>query len=202
MHYTVTIPDEFADGCVSLRFDQPMSDLDFMDFCRRNEVLKIERASNGDLIVMSPVGGLGATHEYELALEFGIWARADGRGRGFGSNGGFTLADGSVRAADVAWIRGERWNQLTPDQQASFPPICPDFIIEMRSKSDGLKPLQDKMRMWLDNGADLAWLIDPQRKMVEVYRPGEEPEIHDNPTSVQGSGPVASFELVLSRIWG
>lgn len=88
-----------------------------------------------------------------------------------------------------------------PEQQESFAPICPEFVIEVRSRRDSLRELQTKMRMWTANGAELAWLIDPQRKVVEVYRPGEEPEVHEQPTSVHGSGPVAGFELVLERIW-
>ena len=107
-----------------------------------------------------------------------------------------------MRSPDASWISFAKIARLTEAERATFAPVCPEFVIEVRSKSDRLKPLQEKMRLWLANGADLAWLIDPQRKVVEVCRPNEEPEIHEDPTSVQGTGPVQGFELVLSRIWG
>jgi len=106
-----------------------------------------------------------------------------------------------MRNPDAAWMNGPRWNAMSDDEQSSYAPACPDFIIELRSLSDRLSDLQAKMLQWIANGAQLAWLIDPQRKAVEIYRPGEQPEIHEQPTSVQGSGPVAGFELVMSRIW-
>jgi len=107
-----------------------------------------------------------------------------------------------VRAADAAWVSWERLNSRSDAQRKGFSPVCPEFVIEVRSDKDHLKPLQEKMEMWIANGAELGWLIDPERKLVEVYRAGESPEIHQNPTSVQGGGPVRGFELVMSRIWG
>jgi Uma2 family endonuclease len=184
-----------------VRFERPMSDKELLRFCAANELLRIERDSNGELIVMSPNNSEGSSFEVEVLLELGNWARADGRGKVFGSSAGFTLPDTSMRAPDASWISLKRWNALTGPQRRSFAPICPEFVIEIRSKSDRLKPLRARMQMWLDNGAQLAWLIDPERKIIEVYRPGEQPEIHDNPSSVQGSGPVRGFELVMANLW-
>lgn len=118
-----------------------------------------------------------------------------------GPNSGVTLPDGSVRAADAAWVSWERWNALTHEQQKGFAPICPQFVIELRSESDSLPQLQEKMRLWLANGAELAWLIDPSRKVVEIYRLGKPVELQEGYTAVYGEDPVGGFVLELSRIW-
>jgi Uma2 family endonuclease len=181
---------------------EPMSDDELMRFCAVNENLRIERDRNGDLIVMSPMGSEGGARGLDVAIELGIWARQDERGKVFGSNAGFTLPDGSVRAADAAWISWPRWNGLTHDQQKRFAPICPEFVIEVRSESDSLPTLQSKMRDWIANGAELAWLVDPSRKTVEVYRPGAaHADVLEGVTAAYGEGPVGGFILELSRIW-
>ena len=111
------------------------------------------------------------------------------------------MPDGSVRAPDAAWISTRRLASLSEEQKTGFPPVCPEFVIELRSPSDKLADLQAKMEMWIANGAEVAWLIDPLEKAVSIYRPGEQPEVLAQPTSVQGTGPIAGFELVLARIW-
>jgi Uma2 family endonuclease len=189
------------DPPVRIRQERPMTDDEFMRFCAANEPKRFERDANGEIIVMSPTGTGGSGIESEVNLELGIWARADGRGRVFGPSAGFKLQDGSVRAADAAWVSWRLWNALSLEEQEGFAPLCPEFVVEIRSKSDRLPPLQAKMDQWIANGAEVAWLIDPIEKAITVYRPGTEPELHANPTSVQGTGPVAGFELVLSRIW-
>ena len=178
-----------------------LNDEELLHFCAQNDLLRIESEENGELIVVPPAGSAGGGIEGEVIAEVYLWARQDARGKAFGSNAGFRLPDGSMRAADAAWVSRRRWDALTPNQQESFAPICPEFVIEVRSRRDSLRELQTKMRMWMKNGAELAWLIDPERKVVEVYRQGEEPDVHEQPTSVQGSGPVIGFELVLKRIW-
>ena len=187
---------------IRLRMERRLTDEELLDFCRANEPARVERDANGELIVMSPTGLGGGSMEVEVAIELGIWARGDGRGRVLGSNTGMTLPDGSVRAPDAAWVSEQRWNELTPEQRKSFGRLCPEFVIEVRSETDGMLDLQEKMKMWIANGVELAWLIDPKRRAVEVYRPGEAAEIHEDPTSVQGSGCVLGFELVMSRVWG
>jgi Uma2 family endonuclease len=187
---------------VRLRMERRMNDAELLDFCSANEPLQVERDSNGDLILMSPAHSDGGSMEIDIATELNLWARVDGRGKVFGSAAGFTLPDTSMRAPDAAWILLERWNALTEQQRKhSFAPICPEFVIELRSDTDRLNTVREKMQMWIANGAELAWLIDPERKVVEVYRPGDAVEIHENPSSVQGSGPVSGFELILARIW-
>ncbi len=187
---------------IRIRTERLMTDSELLEFCRANEPARVERDADGELIVMSPTGTEGGSMETEVAIELGVWARGDGRGRVLGSNTGMTLPDGSVRAADAAWIGWDRWNALTPAQRKSYARLCPEFVVEVRSESDGLAELQDKMAMWIANGVELAWLIDPKRRVVEVYRAGEAAEIHEDPTIVQGSGCVRGFELVMARVWG
>lgn len=187
---------------VRLRTDHPMTDGEFLQFCMANEPTRFEREANGEILVMSPTGTGGGFIETDVALLLGIWALADGRGRVMGSTTGIKLPDGSVRAADAAWISWNRLGDRLIVQRDGFESLCPEFVIEVRSKSDRLDTLREKMGMWIDNGVELAWLIDPERKLIEIYRRDEAPEIHENPTSVQGTGPVRGFELVMARIWG
>jgi Uma2 family endonuclease len=187
---------------VRVRLDRAMTDEELLRFCAVNEPARVERDANGELIVMSPDFPAGGAVEGDVYLELGVWARQDGRGKTFGSNSGFTLPDSSVRAADAAWVRWERWKALSEEQLNSFTALCPEFVIEVRSQTDRLTPSREKMQSWISNGAELAWLIDPQRRVVEVYRPGEPVEVFEDPTSVQGTGPVQGFELVMARVWG
>jgi Uma2 family endonuclease len=193
---------ENIDLPIRVRSERQMTDEELLRFCRANEPARIERDANGDLIVMSPTFSEGGGIESEVGGELFVWTRSDGRGKYFGSSTGFTLPDTSVRAAAAAWVSWPRWNALTAEQRNSFAPICPEFVIEVRSASDRLEMLQDKMKVWMANGAELAWLIDPLRHVVEIYRPGESAEVHEEPTSVQGSGCMSGFELVMARIWG
>ena len=198
MNITLDKPFE----AIRIRLEQPMSDEELLEFCSDNDPLRVEREADGELVLMSPSGLEGGWVEGKVLTRLGVWAESDNRGTYVGPNGGFTLPDSSMRAADASWISWERFQSITDEQRKRYAAVCPEFIIEVRSESDRLKPLQKKMLMWLANGAELAWLIDPQRKVVEVYRAGDEPEIHEDPTSVQGTGPVQGFELVMSRIWG
>jgi len=187
---------------IRIRMGRNLTDDELLEFCLANEPARVERDANGELIVMSPNFSDGGAVEGDVYLELGVWARQDGRGKTFGPNSGFTLPDGSMRAADAAWIAWERWNAMTDAQRHSYAPICPEFVIEVRSAKDRLPPLQLRMLEWIANGAELAWLIDPKTRVVEVYRHDDEVEVHQDPTSVQGSGPVRGFELVMARVWG
>lgn len=186
---------------VRIRTAAVLTDEQLERFSHDNSPFRIERDANGELIVMSPTGSEGGALEGWVGIDLGNWARADGRGLYFGPSTGFTLPDTSVRAADAAWMSLDRWNSLSRSQRKGFAKLVPEFVIEVRSDSDGLKALQDKMQTWIANGADLGWLIDPQRRVVEIYRPGESPEERFDPSSVQGEGPVRGFELVMQRIW-
>jgi len=180
---------------------RPVTDEELMRLSAENEPMRFERDANGELIVMSPTGTGGGRIESRVYLALGNWAVADGRGEAYGPTTGFKLPDNSVRAADAAWMSSRRWNALDVEELKRFARACPEFVIEIRSESDRLAQLQEKMQLWIDSGAEVAWLIDPIEKSVTIYRPGDEPEHLAQPTSVQGTGPIAGFELVMARIW-
>lgn len=178
----------------------PMSDDELLDFCALNDLLRVERSRSGEIMLMSPTGGGTSSRNVEITYQLAAWVRSAG-GVAFDSNAGFSLRDGSMMSPDAAWVSSARWQALSEKDRARFAPLCPEFIIELRSPSDSLPQLEKKMALWIENGAHLAWLIDPESQTVRVYRPGDEVELHQRPTSVQGSGPVAGFELVMERIW-
>lgn len=181
--------------------ERPMTDEELLRFCAENDNLRVERDANGELIVMSPAGGGSSSRNARLNRQLGNWAEETNAGNTFDSSSGFRLPDGSMRSPDAALIAWPRWNALSENQQEAFPPICPEFIIELRSPSDRLAPLQEKMRAWIANGVELGWLVDPSRKAVEIYRPGREVEVVEGGSAVEGEGPVAGFVLELGRIW-
>lgn len=186
---------------VRLRFERPMTDAELLRFCEANEVLRVERDANGEILVMTPANSNTSKMNMRICRFLDEWTEADGRGVAFDSSGGFTLPDGSMRNPDAAWLLRGRWDALTSEEQSSFAPVCPDFVIEVRSPSDRLSDVEAKMEMWTANGAEVAWLIDPERKVVAIYRPGDSPEVLYEPSSVQGTGPVTGFELVMARVW-
>jgi Uma2 family endonuclease len=186
---------------VRLRFERPMTDDELLRFCAENDVLRVEREPNGEILVMTPANSKTSKMNLRIGRLLDEWAENDGRGVCFDSSGGFTLPDGSMRNPGAAWIERARWDSLTDAQQSSFAPICPDFVIELRSPSDKLPPAQARMEQWIANGAEVAWLIDPIEKAVTIYRPGDQPAHLAQPTSVQGTCPIAGFELVMARVW-
>ncbi len=170
-------------------------------FCAKNDFYAIEQEPDGELSIMAPAGGGTGRKNTQLILCLAQWAERDGRGIAFGSNIGFTLPDGSMRSPDSAWVSAKRWQALSQEDKARFPPVCPEFIIELRSPSDALLHLQRKMDMWIANGAELAWLIDPIEKSVTVYRLAQPPECLHGITEVNGEGPVHGFVLPLRSIF-
>jgi len=187
-----------------LRITPLVGELDddrLFEFCQLNQQLRIERTSDGEVVVMPPTGGDVASFEFRLAAVFGNWVEADGRGLGFGPSAGFILPNGAERSPDLAWVERSRWDALTPQQRAKFPPLCPDFVAEVRWRTDTLRALQEKMQEYLDNGARLGWLIDPLGKEVHVYRPGAEPVCLEDPESVVGDPVLPGFTLQLRRLW-
>jgi len=192
-----------AEMPLPLRFrpETPMSDEELMRFCAANDFLRVERDANGEILVMTPAGNKTGRKNTAIISALDAWAERDGRGYAFDSNTGFTLPDGSMRSPDAAWVQAVRWNILSDRDKDRFSPICPDFIIELRSPSDNLAELEAKMEQWIVNGAQVAWLIDPERQVVAIYRPGDQTEVQHHPSSVQGNGVVAGFELVMARIW-
>lgn len=171
------------------------------EFCQLNRDWRIERTAEGDLEIMPPTGGETSNRNAELTLQVGIWTRRDGTGAAFDSNGGFVLPNGAMRSPDASWVRRERLAELTADQKQRFLPLCPDFVVELRSPSDPLTPLEAKMREYLENGARLGWLLDPLERKVHVYRPDGDVQTIENPQNVSGDPVLRGFVLNLQPIW-
>lgn len=176
------------------------TDEEYEQFCAQHPELRVEMTSEGEMIIQLPVVSEGGGRGFLLTGRFAAWVEADGTGVGFDSSAGFTLPNGAKRAPDVSWMRRERWAALTPKQRETFARLCPDFVVELRSKSDRLKPLKEKMEEYLANGAQLGWLIDPLKKKVRVYRPGAPVEILDQPTELSGEPLLPGFVLKLEGI--
>lgn len=170
------------------------------DFCARNPELRIEQTAKGELVIMAPAFWDSGNKEAEITARFVIWAEQHG-GKVGGSNAGYRLPNTAMRAPDVSWISEERFATLTPKQLKSFAPICPDFVLELRSRTDRLAMVKRKMVEYIDNGARLGWLIDPIQKQVFIYRPGEPVEHLKEPATLSGGPVLAGFTLDLTRVW-
>ena len=175
-----------------------LTDEQFYQLCQNNRELKFERTPKGKLIIMSPVGGESGNREAELIIDLGVWNRQTRLGYTFSSSTIFKLPNGADRAPDAAWIRREHWEALTLEQRRNFPPIAPDFVIELRSTTDDLETLRQKMPEYMDAGVQLAWLINPQQQQVEIYRPGQDVEVRNLPTELSGENVLPEFSLNLS----
>ncbi|NJK50389.1 Uma2 family endonuclease [Candidatus Gracilibacteria bacterium] len=179
-----------------------LSEDQFYQLCQNHRELKFERTAQGELIIMTPVGGEGGSKEAELIGDLVFWNRRTQLGKVFSSSTGFRLPNGADRSPDAAWVEIERWDRLLSEQQKKFPPICPDFIIELRSESDALEPLQQKMQEYIDNGLRLGWLINPQDRQVEIYRINQSKQVLQNPTQIDGEDVLPGFIFNLSILWG
>ena len=177
-----------------------LTDDQFYEFCRLNRELRIERTAQGGLVIMAPAGGDTSAKNAEITIQLGLWAKRDGTGRTFDSSGGFLLPSGATRSPDASWVRHERLAALTAEERAKFLPLCPDFVVELRSPTDSLSTLQDKMREYIENGAQLGWLIDPMGGQVLVYRPGAPVERLEAPDSVSADPVLPGFRLELAEI--
>ncbi|NEO78956.1 Uma2 family endonuclease [Moorena sp. SIO4G3] len=173
------------------------TDQQFYHLCQVNPELQLERTAKGELIIMPPVGGISGNQEADLITELTIWNRQTKLGKVFSSSTMFKLPNGGDRSPDAAWVKLDRWQALTPEQQQKFPPICPDFVIELRSRTDALKPLQDKRQEYLNSGLQLGWLINPQNQQVEIYRPNQPVEIVGFPVSLSGEDVLPGFVLTV-----
>jgi Uma2 family endonuclease len=173
----------------------------FMELCQENPELRLELTAQGELVIMPPTGSEGGWRSGEVFFSLTVWTKNDGMGLSFDSSTGFTLPNGAIRSPDASWIRRERWSALTKAQREKFAPICPDFVIEVRSLTDRLSDLLEKMQEYLDNGARLGWLIDPIDKRVHVYRPGQPVEILDNPPTLSGDPILPGFTLRVQELW-
>jgi len=178
-----------------------LNDDQFFELCQAHRNLRLERTSDREVIVMPPTGGDTASYELRVAVAIANWAEADGTGLVFGPSAGFTLPNRAVRSPDVAWVLRTRWDALSPEQRAKFPPLCPDFVVEVRSRTDSFRGLQEKMEEYLENGARLGWLIDPLEKKVYVYEPGRQAVCLDDPESLPGDPVLPGFKLDVRRLW-
>ena len=178
-----------------------MDEEQFFEFCQINRDWRIERTAEGDLEIMPPTGGETSDRNSEINMQLRQWAKRDGTGVAFDSNGGFVLPNGATRSPDACWVRRERLANLTAEQKGRFPPLCPDFVVELRSPSDGLEGLQGKMREYMENGARLGWLIDPEGRRAYVYEPGNEVRVSEDPDEVSGGTVLPGFVLDLRPIW-
>jgi Uma2 family endonuclease len=168
-----------------------------------NRDLRLERTMQGELIVNPPTGWETGNRNVKITYYLVKWIEEEGgSGLPFDSSTGFILPNGATRSPDTSWVSQERWDRLTPEQKGTFAMICPDFVVELRSASDSIQPLREKMQEYLDNGARLGWLLDPVNRQVEIYRVGQQVEVLENPMELSGEDVLLGFVLTMQRVWG
>jgi Uma2 family endonuclease len=172
----------------------------FFQLYQINELVRFERNADGTLVLMPLVGGLTSHRNANLTYQLATWNRNDNLGVAFGSSTGFILPNGAMRSPDASWLKRDRWDALTEEQKEAFPPVCPDFVAELRSETDCLERLQNKMREYCDNGARLGWLIDLETWQVEIYRPHQDIEVLESPATLSGEDVLPGFVLDLESI--
>ncbi|CBN54988.1 MULTISPECIES: Uma2 family endonuclease [Kamptonema] len=178
-----------------------MTEDEFFEFCQINRDLQIERNQSGEVLIMPPTGGTTGNRSGSIFAQLYNWTEQDGTGICFDSSTGFKLSVGD-KSPDASWMKLERWNALSEEQQDKFVPICPDFVVELRSASDNLKPLQEKMAEYMrEAGVKLGWLIDRKNRRVYIYRPGLSEECLENPATISGDPILPGFILNMSKIW-
>jgi Uma2 family endonuclease len=197
----VELPEAFIEATVRIETGCRMDDDAFWDFCAANPDLRIEREPNGDIVIMPPAGFGTGHRNHNITVQLGVWAERDGRGVAADSSTEYYLPNGAARSPDASWVLRRRLAAFTRDEKEKFLHLCPNFVVELMSPSDRLPQAKAKMQEWIENGAQFAWLIHPQKRTVYVYRPGHPPEELVNVESVTGEGPVAGFVLELRAIW-
>lgn len=178
-----------------------LTDDQFYQLATAHQDLRMERTPTGEIVIMPPTGGESGKRNADLTTDLSIWNRQTKLGVVFDSSTEFNLPNGGDRSPDVAWIKLERWQALSSEERKNFPPICPDFVIELRSETDSIKELRLKMQEYLTSGIRLGWLIDPKTKTVEVYRPSKEVELLESPTTLSGEDVLPGFVIDLHVIW-
>lgn len=179
----------------------PMNDEEFAEFCADHPDLSFEMTAEGELIVMAPTYSLTGARNLRVSVRLGVWAETDGTGIACDSSAGFVLPNGARRSPDASWTLKRRVEQLDPDQRGKFWHLCPDFVIEIKSATDRLRTVRAKMTEYMENGAQLGWLIDPEARSVSIYRPGQDVETRSEIETATGEGPVAGFVLDLRPVW-
>jgi len=198
---TLLIQTENSPLTVNLPGLRSMNPRQFYELCQANRDLRIERTASGEVTIMPPAFSDTGNRNLKIGQQLANWAEQAGTGETFDSSTGFTLPNGAIRSPDAAWVRQDRWDALSEEQKASFAPICPDFVIELRSASDSVASLQLKMQEYIDNGAILGFLIDRQQRLVYLYRPDAQPQRLDNPEIVSGEPELLGFSLKMTKIW-
>lgn len=187
---TITIPQTFK-----------VTHEQFQQIAAVNRDLRLERTATGELIIMAPTGSDTGYRNQDMSGQLWLWNRQTKLGVVFDSSSGFKLPNGADRSPDASWVKLERWQTLTPKEREGFAPLCPDFVVELRSKSDNMEPLREKMREYMENGARLGWLIDRKNQKVEIYRQNQDVEILDNPRTLSGEDVLPGFVLDLTDVW-
>ncbi|MBE9186545.1 Uma2 family endonuclease [Microcoleus sp. LEGE 07076] len=187
---TITIPQTFQ-----------VTHEQFQQIAAVNRDLRLERSATGQLIVMPPTGSDTGKRNQDMSGQLWLWNRQTKLGIAFDSSTGFQLPNDADRSPDASWVKLERWQTLTPKQQEGFAPLCPDFVVELRSKSDNMEPLREKMREYIANGSRLGWLIDRKNQKVEIYRQSQDVEILNNPSTLSGEDVLPGFVLDLTDVW-
>ena len=177
------------------------SDEAFWELCRANPEIRFERLATGEVVAMPPAGSETGSRNLGIGGQVWVWNERTRLGRAFDSSAGFILPNGAIRSPDVAWIAQERWEATPPALRRRFAPLCPDFVVELRSPSDELESIQAKMREYILNGARLGWLIDPETRRVEIYRPDEGVIVLNNPETISGDPVLPGFVLNLSQVF-
>ncbi|HBE21358.1 MAG TPA: hypothetical protein DEG17_24865 [Cyanobacteria bacterium UBA11149] len=190
---TITLPP-----ILELSID--LTDKQFFDLCQKNRDYRFERSASGDLLIMPPTGSETGRRNVKITTKLEIWNSKHNLGVVFDSSTGFKLPNGADRSPDASWIKKERWEALTSEEKETFAPICPDFVVELRSKNDSIKELQQKMQEYMDNGARLGWLLDRKNRQVAIYRQGQDVEIIQSPTTLSGEDILPGFVLDLTDI--
>ena len=201
MAHNLTQADEYIPAELIELTHRLVTPEQFEELCIKYTELRLELTSSGELIVMPPTGSETGKRNSNLTYQLEAWARRDGSGICFAPSSGFTLPNNAIRSPDASWIKHEKWGLLTNEEKKGFAPLCPDFILEIRSPSDSLSQLRDKMLEYIENGASLGWLIDPIKRRVYVYRPHQDPVILENPETVSGDPLLPGFTLNVTELW-
>lgn len=202
MMRTVVFPEEALPAKLKLNPECPLTDDEYFDFCMANPDLGLERTAEGEIVIVPPAGGESSYRSGDSFGQLRIWSQRDGKGKAFDSSAQFVLPSGAALSPNAAWVSNQRLAQLSKEQKRKFPPVCPEFVIEVMSPSDRLKEAKAKMEEWIRAGVELAWLIDGDARTVYIYRAGQAgAEVRNGILSLEGEGPVEGFELALKEIW-
>jgi Uma2 family endonuclease len=196
----MSIPNPYTSHTIDFSSIGGLSDEQFFRLCASNKSIKFEKTSKGEIILMSPTGGLTGSRNLEIGSELRNWNKRSNLGKVFDSSTGFKLPNGATRSPDAAWVGKERWEKLSLEQQKRFVPLCPDFVVELLSESDALWAAQTKMEEWMANDCRLAWLIDADAEKAYVYRAGAEVEIVSFDATLNGSDVLPGFEFSLQSL--